>query len=373
MARSKSIPAQDAIPWTLVYILRGAVAIIALVIILVTWMVNRIDRSEINSYSVPKNHKDRMLGAIVPFGSDAWFFKVSGDKNAVDIERESFLALIESVKFDDPLSPPTWELPKGWERLPDDAPENTSGMFKRFATLVIPSDDESLEVSVTHLPMPDGNRSEYLLSNINRWRGQLQLTPIDIRQLKKTTLEIPLDGSKATFVDILGTAGQQRMRPPRSSSPPVAEASRRELPDFADPTFKVPEDWTPSSGVPFSKFSFEVRDEGKNALITVSPLQSLDLLANVNRWRTQLGLESIMQKELDEQIKQIKLGDLTGKYVQLEGETQTILVVIAVHDGTAWFIKLRGDRELAEKQQEKFEGFVESFRFDEASGASDGD
>ena len=373
MARSKSTAAQDAIPWTLVYILRGTVAIIALIITLISWMINRIDRSEIHSYTDPKEHKDRMLGAIVPSGSDAWFFKLSGDKNAVAIERESFLELIESVTFDDPLSSPKWKLPKGWKRLPDDAPENTSGMFKRFATLTIPSGDEHLEVTVTHLPMPEDDSDEFMLANFNRWRGQLQLTPIDVRQLKKTTLKIPLEGTEATFVDILGTAAQQGMAAPRARSTPVAERSRGDSPDPVDPTFKVPDGWMRSSGVPFSKFSFEVTDGGQNALVTVSPLQDSELLANVNRWRAQLGLGSIMQKELDEQVKRIKLGDVTAKYLQVEGETQTILVVIAVNEGTTWFIKLKGDRELAEKQKEKFEEFVKSFRFEKDSGESNGD
>jgi hypothetical protein len=59
-----------------------------------------------------------------------------------------------------------WVLPKGWTETPG------SGM--RYATL-IPAGGGKVELSVVVLPGPAGGE----LANVNRWRGQIGLPPID--------------------------------------------------------------------------------------------------------------------------------------------------------------------------------------------------
>ena len=46
-----------------------------------------------------------------------------------------------------------------------------------FATLVVDGSEPALEVSVTKLPL-FGGRDEYLRNNINRWRGQVGVPPM---------------------------------------------------------------------------------------------------------------------------------------------------------------------------------------------------
>ncbi|NWK54889.1 hypothetical protein HW115_04665 [Verrucomicrobiaceae bacterium N1E253] len=60
-------------------------------------------------------------------------------------------------------APYTWTLPAGWSAKP------ASGM--RLATIVIPANGSTLEASVTEF---GGD----LAGNINRWRGQLGMTPL---------------------------------------------------------------------------------------------------------------------------------------------------------------------------------------------------
>ena len=45
------------------------------------------------------------------------------------------------------------------------------------------------------------------------------------------------------------------------------------------------------------------------------------------------------------------------------GSDQTILGAILVRQGTAWFIKLQGDPELADRERAHFESFVQSLVF----------
>jgi len=71
-----------------------------------------------------------------------------------------------------------WSLPKGWSNLP--------GGGMRFATLKAPYEGK-LEASVVVLPGAAGGE----LANVNRWRGQIALPPMDEAALAKarTTLK----------------------------------------------------------------------------------------------------------------------------------------------------------------------------------------
>lgn len=143
--------------------------------------------------------KDRTLGAIVPFGAQGWFFKLTGPKDLVAAQTETFNTLVKSVHFSAD-GKPQWTLPDGWQARP--------GNDIRYATLVIPgesSSDKPLEVSVTALPR-SGDDDLYVLVNINRWRGQLKLPDITAAQMAEQSTQIPLTGATATVVDLLGTA-----------------------------------------------------------------------------------------------------------------------------------------------------------------------
>jgi len=60
-----------------------------------------------------------------------------------------------------------WVAPKGWTE--------TQGSGMRFATLTPPAGAGKAEVSVVVLPGPAGGE----LANVNRWRGQIGLPPLD--------------------------------------------------------------------------------------------------------------------------------------------------------------------------------------------------
>ncbi|HET9594818.1 MAG TPA: hypothetical protein VFP65_04510 [Anaeromyxobacteraceae bacterium] len=65
----------------------------------------------------------------------------------------------------------TWTLPKGWE-------QSLSGGM-RYATLKA-AQPGKLDISVVVLPGPAGGE----LANVNRWRGQIGLEPIDDAALR---------------------------------------------------------------------------------------------------------------------------------------------------------------------------------------------
>ena len=97
-----------------------------------------------------------------------------------------------------PLSALKWTLPKGW------AEEKGGGM--RFATLK-PSTPGKLDVSVIVLPGMAGGE----LSNVNRWRGQIGLSPIDEKALGAARKVLKSKAGDVALFDFT-SEGQTRTR-----------------------------------------------------------------------------------------------------------------------------------------------------------------
>ena len=312
--------------------------------------------------------RDRMLAAIVPHGKQAWFFKVAGPNDAVQEQMEEFLALVKSVEFDE-SNEPTWKLPEGWTREP--------GSQMRFATLKIPGDDKPMDLSVIPLPADDIDAPEYILSNVNRWRGQLQLKPITTDQLfdkenpTEETIQFELeDGTKATLANLVGNMGDKK-----KSRPPFAPFASGGFGDPANSTkgnkpsglsFDTPDGWKTSKGTSMSVEAFEVTSEGKRVEFTLTRLGvgAAKLLGNVDRWRKQLGMQPTTRADLENDLQPIKVDGAEGKFVELHGPAdRSTLAVIVVHGNSAWFFKLAGDTELAKRETQNFKAFAQSVKF----------
>jgi hypothetical protein len=131
-----------------------------------------------------------MIGAILPHGAQAWFLKLAGPPAALDSHLEPFRQWLRSIHFVD--DKPQWQLPQGWREEP--------GQGMRFATLRI-GDGEPLELTVIPLPIPEDD-PDYVLSNVNRWRQQLQLGPLTAPQLGEQAEKIQVGDAVATLVDL---------------------------------------------------------------------------------------------------------------------------------------------------------------------------
>jgi hypothetical protein len=91
-----------------------------------------------------------------------------------------------------------WTLPKGWEQ------SMSGGM--RYATLK-PAVTGHVEASVVVLPGPAGGE----LANVNRWRGQIGLDPIDEPSLASLRQTLATRAGKVSVFDFQ-SEGQQRSR-----------------------------------------------------------------------------------------------------------------------------------------------------------------
>jgi hypothetical protein len=94
--------------------------------------------------------------------------------------------------------------PEGWVEAPD-----LAGGFIRMAAAFRATDGgKSAEVTVT----PLGGDAGGLLPNVNRWRDQVKLGPIDEGQLRKDVRNVEVAGRPASYLDLLGPEGPGRER-----------------------------------------------------------------------------------------------------------------------------------------------------------------
>ena len=88
-----------------------------------------------------------------------------------------------------------WTAPAGWEEQP------ASG-FRKGSYLVRGADGKTADVSVISFPEAAGG----LLANVNRWRGQVNLGPIDEDTLAKTAEHVKANGHDYLVVDLVSDA-----------------------------------------------------------------------------------------------------------------------------------------------------------------------
>jgi len=227
------------------------------------------------------------------------------------------------------------------------------------------------------LPTGEGDFDAYLLSNVNRWREQLQLAPIMNEELPAKTIRFDIDGTDAWLVAYEGRLTKQRMGggpfaggagpfAGKNTAPPERPAVRQS-PDSPSFTCEVPEGWTAVNAGQMQLAKYEVRDGDREAVISVSIAKG-DLFENVNRWRGQVQLKELDPATLKNELIKIKVDGHDATSVVLVGpeeaqQRESILGVIVAVQGKQWFFKLKGDAELAAREMEHFDEFVQSIRF----------
>lgn len=350
---------------------------------------------DIRAYTVPKSGEaqarsggqspgagqgvdSRMLAAIVPQADQSWFFKLVGRDATVSALQEPFLELIRSIRIDEGAAAPTWDLPEGWVQQP------AAGM--RYATILPLPDEPTVELTVIPLPTAGQDETEYLLSNVNRWRDQLGKPPIDTAELEaalKTEnpeptadiMTVPLGESlEAVVVNIAGVSspspgmGRGPFAPGASPQGPAVGPSRPTAPMASSLKYDVPDGWEEEPAGGMRKASFKVTHDDQTAEVTVIDLPESGLAPNVNRWREQISLPPLSPGEIEERAEAIEIDGNPAHYVELwadesDNAAGTILAAIVNVQGKSWFIKLSGPTGVAKAQRDAFRAFCESIRF----------
>jgi hypothetical protein len=296
----------------------------------------------------------RMLAAMVQQPTRVWFFKMVGSPDGVRAQRGEFRKLLESLTFD-AEGEPRWDLPESWTEQPG------SGMRK--ATFRTSSAARSPSISVISLTAPQD-----VLSNVNRWRDQLQLPPLEAGELADQVDTFDVAGSEVTLADIFGTVQMAAAGGgPMAAAPRGAQSTNPALQEF---TYQAPAEWSQAPASGMRKAAFAVKEGDNTAEVTVISLPSGagQLLPNVNRWRGQLGLDPLEESEVMSIVRAMQIDETDGHYIQRMAENpagtgQATIAAMVLHGGTVWFFKLTGDDELVQQEEANFEKFLDSVKF----------
>ena len=153
-----------------------------------------------------------------------------------------------------------------------------------------------------------------------------------------------------------------------SSSPSPAPAP----PGPTAPDWKIPANWTPGPSSSMRLASYEVSDEEGNELdfsVTSFPGDVGGLLANVNRWLGQIGVQPTDEEGLKRFVRPVTIDGISAQLVEASSEDKTLYAAILMREDRSWFFKLTGSKSLAEKEKKNFSDFLESICFHKPNGS----
>ncbi len=309
-----------------------------------------------------------------------------------------------------------YSLPAGWSE------KKLTQM--RVASFAVVEGDKQADVSV----IPMGGLAGGNVANVNRWRGQVGLAETDEAAVAKLAEKVSVAGAEADLFDISGTVpgsgDAQRILatalhkdettwffkmtgdsalveknkpafvaflksvafgdqpgvfttesvqlPP--SHPPIAGLERPNASAAADsgkPTWTIPAGWQEGALTQFLIAKYVITGSGDTrAEVNVSSLNGDGggLLANINRWRGQLGLAVVAAAD----VANLPTVDASGgKATVVEfagtnprtGKAAQLVGLVLPLGGQTWFYKLMGDAEVVAVQKAALIQFVQSAKY----------
>ena len=135
--------------------------------------------------------------------------------------------------------------------------------------------------------------------------------------------------------------------------------------------YTLPGGWTEKELSQMRVASFAVSENDQKADVSVIPMDGMagGNLANVIRWRGQVGLPPISAAEVETLAEKITIGGQPADLFDVagtapgSGDAQRILAAVLHREDTAWFFKMTGESALVEKQKPAFISFLKSVEF----------
>jgi hypothetical protein len=139
-------------------------------------------------------------------------------------------------------------------------------------------------------------------------------------------------------------------------------------------SWELPEGWKlDEKPAPMRFATILVPAEPKPLQLTVSrfPGDVGGTLANINRWRMQIGLPAVAEADLARQIKEVETAGGKASLADMENpQTKQRLIGVIVPAGEqTWFFKLTGPSSAVAPHKEKFATFLKSVKVEGAAKA----
>jgi hypothetical protein len=299
-------------------------------------------------------------------------------------------------------------VPAGWEEQP-------AGQMAVSSHLIRGEGNARAQVTVTALPPSASSKDE--LANVNRWRGQLGLNPIDADQIEREREPIQIAGHAAALFDMAGVidsaptrilaamqsrgdavwffkvtgddalvksqkdafiqfaaayplphdhdhdeSGQPSAKASASAAPPspTQEAAPANEPAESSGRWKAPAGWVEQKPGAMQDAKFSVAD-GKAAMtISIFDSSGGELRSNVDRWRGQIGLQPASDAEFAKSATTLDLPEGKATVVDLTGPQQRLVSVIVARGNRSWYFKLMGDPGAVAAEKNKLIEFVKT-------------
>ena len=299
----------------------------------------------------------------------------------------------------------------------------------RVASFGVSQDGKQADVSVIPLAGMAGTDP----ANVNRWRGQVGLAALSDTNIANLAEKVSVGDQPADLYDLTGTVpgggeaqrilgvilhrddmawffkmtGEARLvkqqkpvfiaflksvsfgaptaapaaldlsqlppsHPPISDMTPAAQVSNSDAGN--KPTWTVPANWSEGQLAQFLVAKFIIAGaDGAAAAVNVSSLagDGGGLLANVNRWRAQLGLAPLAEADLanlpviDASGSKATLIEFSGTDART-GKPAKLFGVVLPLGGQTWFYKLMGDENIVAQQKDALIQFVQSAKYPDA-------
>ena len=326
----------------------------------------------------------RILGAIIPTPEGCYFLKATDSPERFEPLMADVLAIVQAFSIDQDSGRPSNKLPEGWVMNP----RNDIAI----AELVSPDATGRVKFTVTALTMPPEQEwPGYLLSNVNRWRGQLKLPDLTSETLKETLIEVPRSqASMPSYIfDAVGTGtGAMSGGGPGPSAPAAAssQSSSRPAPKPPEPQdtgsgapsrpkleYDLPTGWSVGQGSQFRLATLNVVAKEGRGEVTVS-MATDNPQANTMMWFQQVAKEadpSKLEPMVEKAISGAQKFSVGGKQASLyeirssEQATAPMLLVVSLPTDTPemhLFVKFIGENQLATSQKDNLIQFVQSIK-----------
>jgi hypothetical protein len=151
----------------------------------------------------------RIVAGMVTTADSTLFFKMRGNADLTEAQKSDFMKWVAAVcNAQTQTGPPQmaaappqapnapqikWKTPEGWTEVPPSS--------MRYASFSAPSEDGGkIDISIVTFPGDGGSDAD----NINRWRGQIGLAPIDPNAVTSQVAPLKTEDTSFSTTDIAG-------------------------------------------------------------------------------------------------------------------------------------------------------------------------
>ena len=150
----------------------------------------------------------RIIAGMVSTANATLFFKMRGNADLTETQKANIIKWVAAVcngqtQAEPPQTagaPPQattapklkWKTPEGWTEVPPSS--------MRYASFSAPAPDGNVDISIVTFPGDGGSDAD----NINRWRGQMGLAPVDASAVTSQIAPLKTDSAAFSTTDIAG-------------------------------------------------------------------------------------------------------------------------------------------------------------------------